>query len=164
VKERPILFAGPALIRALLDGDKTQTRRPVRAGYDRRPCPFGEPGDGLWVRESWAGDDLSGVAFRADHPAWPSFRGDGEQPDSPWRPSIHMPRWASRLSLEVTAVRVEPLQALTEPDATAEGIGEPPWGARAEAYATLWDTLNAARAPWSSNPLVWVVSFRRVGR
>lgn len=139
MKERPILFSARD-VRALLDGLKTQDRRPVMpqpidpyAGRDlpagARPdslpaCPYGAPGDRLWVRETWAWDGAASrlVEYRAD---WscrrcpPGVRCE-HGPDR-WRPSIHMPRWAARLELELTSVRVERLQAITEADAVAEG-------------------------------------------
>jgi hypothetical protein len=155
-------------------------------------CPYGVPGDRLWVRETWGGDDCSGYAYRADHPDWARFQGDGEQPDSAWRPSIHMPRRASRLLLEVTSVRAERLHDISEEDAIAEGVAIhvdatdcPPGmvrplhqltrspmlhaGIKASAenayrwaYACLWESINGKRAPWASNPWVWVLSFQRV--
>ena len=140
MKERPILFSGP-MVRAILDGRKTQTRRPVKMpksvnpvalgsmmqrASELGPLPgsaFGEPGDRLWVRETFDLDqpafpdesDKSRVLYRADHDPqhWGYFR---------WRPSIHMPRWASRIDLEVVSVRVERLQSISEDDARAEGV------------------------------------------
>lgn len=109
------------------------------------------------------------VEYRADTDAirpggWPKDDAEGPR----WRPSIHMPRWASRISLEVTEIRVERLQEITERDALAEGI-DPGTSicdfaatpARDD-FARLWDSINGERAPWSSNPWVWCVSFRRV--
>src|SRR5690349_11346366 len=114
-RERPLLMSGP-LVRAVLDGRKSQTRRIVKGGPWARVfrdamtdhtgdpdyfClradgtgtvvrfPYGQVGDRLWVREAWGGDDMCGVAYRADHPDWRRFQGSGEQPDGPWRPSIH---------------------------------------------------------------------------
>jgi hypothetical protein len=154
--------------------------------------PYGVPGEQLWVRETWGGDDCSGFAYRADHPDWKRFQGDGEQPDSPWRPSIYMPRRASRLLLEITSVRAERLHDISEEDAIAEGVvihvdatDCPPGmvrplhqltrspmlhaGIKASAenayrwaYACLWESINGKRAPWASNPWVWAVSFQRV--
>lgn len=119
-------------------------------------------GQRLWVRETWGGDSMCGVAYRADHPDWERFRGDGEQPDSPWRPSIFMPRWASRLTLEVYALRLERLQEITADDVLAEGIEVRDRLNAVRDFATVWDQLNGKRAPWASAPWVWVISFRRV--
>ncbi len=133
-------------------------------------CPFGAPGDRLWVRETHAQAGTGRVFYRAD-------------PDTlapRWTPAIHMPRWASRIDLEVTAVRVERLQDITEDDARAEGIGAarpdlaplsalhpgrkpgqdmPSYRA---AFWALWESINGARASWASNPWVWCVGFKRV--
>jgi hypothetical protein len=111
------------------------------------------------VREAWAEFPSDGdYVFRADYDRDPTLRHNLK-----WKPSIFMPRAACRLRLEVTGVRVERLQAITEADAVAEGIGEPPWpgGTAAERYGVLWDSINAERAPWESNPWVWVVEFRK---
>jgi hypothetical protein len=187
MRERPILFSGP-MVQAILEGRKTQTRRLVNArGFHdfegdqdndgwplapakstgclaRLPATYGTAGDRLWVRETWGGDILCGFAYRADHPDWPCFQGDGEQADSPWRPSIHMPKEASRLTLEVTGVRVEPLQSISERDACAEGMGSPiTRDCKVPQFAALWDAINGERAPWASNPWVWVIEFRRLG-
>jgi hypothetical protein len=207
MKERPILFQG-AMVCALLAGTKTQTRRAVKPqpwascciaegmegespfvfsalggdgpGYDveetRTPCrcPYGAPGDQLWVRESWAYSDgiglSGGLLYRADF-------ADGPRPIK-YRPSIHMPRAASRIQLEVTGVRVERLQDISEADAMAEGCdpyipgeGIVPRPTRADDYAyrpqyvegyrQLWEDINGAGS-WDANPWVWVVEFRRI--
>lgn len=215
MKARPILFAGE-MVRAILAGRKTQTRRVVR---DQGGCldlddpndhaqllscyDWGRPGDRLWVRETWAIDCLGGAAdgdtiesayevrFRADEATLEHcYEGPRGSVDPyvklydqrvRWRPSIHMPRWASRITLEVTGARVERLQDISEVDAAAEGIersrnGDRPWlgalhpikgtpkvfyGCR-QAFASLWDSINGKRAPWASNPWVWAISFRRV--
>lgn len=169
-KASPILFSGP-MIRALLDGTKTQTRRVCkveslqngmitpRAGYSPRSpeshagyCPYGQPGDLLWVRETWglwANDGLpQPVFYRADYPA----------PDDTvlpkWRPSIHMPRWASRLTLRITDVRVERVQDITLADACDEGCELP------EQFLPLWDSINAKCGfGWDANPWVWALTF-----
>ncbi len=218
--DRPILYSGP-MVRAILADRKTQTRRLVKVGDtieerddgtrwpyfktwthgdDGSPwaaCPYGAPGDRLWVRETWRYHDWTEdgqpwIAYRADdsaalcedvtpewcdrvEAAWATLSDprntaiDGRARDRKWRPAIFMPRWASRLTLAVVSVRVERLQAITEEDAIAEGVdpapfckaGRPGDQLHVEAYEDLWDTLNAKRAPWSSNPWVWRVEFRR---
>jgi hypothetical protein len=201
VKERPILFNG-AMVRAILSGAKTQTRRVVKARADKdfgprcvlrpheiagevnggsyRNSPYGEPGDRLWVRETWARDDEDGaLMYRADvgrdmnANAWEQGRLEGV-PRYKWRPSIFMPRTASRITLEVTDVRVERLREISESDAGAEGIRyeagsyEVDWMTprerglkRVADYRLLWESINGAGS-WDANPWVWVVSFRRV--
>jgi hypothetical protein len=194
MKEHPILFSD-TMVRAILAGSKTQTRRivkpqplwvyddtiPVKT-QDADPkgairCPYGVPGDRLWVRETWQaltepnpshliaekpqpGDD---IRYRATEPeTW--------IPALPWRPSIHMPRWACRLVLEITDVRVERLQDISRQDALAEGIdmSAPQVASLVEeyrpviAFAGLWESINAKRAPWKSNPWVWVIEFEEI--
>lgn len=235
VAERPILFSGP-MVRAILEGRKTQTRRVLKyyapavkpCDFDKdealveferiasgpmqgqrywMPCPYGKPGERLWVREGWQEvhpcqiDDgrfsIEGragipgpppvdyrVVYRADGPYFQlhhienfPYRARGLSLDTAglpeckytgWITPIHMPRWACRLVLEVTAVRVERLQNISSDDAIAEGIEPSDVGeAREEAalnradYAELWDAINAKRAPWKSNPWVWMVEFRK---
>ena len=221
MKERPILFSG-AMVRALLDGSKTQTRRAVKLqvqhddswvggwkivhkrvtqalltfnqlggkplGSDAAICPYGQPGDRLWVRETWVCDDYR--LQQGPYVEVPGarealfYRADNEQPfEAPkgkfWKPSIHMPRWASRILLEIVSVRVERLQGIGEADCWAEGI-EAVDGAlddlviihlakrmgrsfedAAPTYAALWESINGAGS-WDANPWVWVVEFKRV--
>ncbi|WP_373379858.1 hypothetical protein [Cupriavidus nantongensis] len=190
MKERPILFSG-AMVRAILDGRKTQTRRVAKEfdGLDvdkvlarfphQRGCPYGEPGDRLWVRETFSRleafdffhadvpEDVPGFWYWADgNPTW----GDWSRP----KPSIHMPREACRIQLEVTDVRVERLNDCSEADAIAEGIAPELDGwtdysnpscqmfiSPVDSYRTLWDSINGAGA-WDANPWVWVVEFRRI--
>lgn len=154
-------------------------------------CPYGQPGDRLWVRETFRGCrayEVQGYPPKdwGNKPIW--FEADGTPPGRPeqWalrsRPSIHMPRWASRITLEVTAVRVERLQDISEADAIAEGVAELP-GQAAErgcwwtadvaagaalhgrtpctAYRLLWEQINGPGS-WDANPWVWVVEFRRL--
>lgn len=189
MKERPILFSAP-MIRALLDGSKTQTRRVVKChveDYDGAlitgtACPYGQPGDRLWVREAF--DFLP--AGGPDQPQaceivyWAT--GSTEQRTAPHdynpmiyghekvRPSIHMPRWASRITLEITSVRVERLQDISESDAQAEGaIPNDGYAGPAEdrqkgwvtAYRSIWKSINGADS-WAANPYVWVIEFKRV--
>lgn len=225
MKERPILFSADMVL-AILAGRKTQTRRPVKPQpytipwrdaygnadealfwrYDEsredwpypRFCPYGQPGDRLWVRETFQeffDDEIMplrprGPRGRLGSPSTPGrlsyvfYRADGPMPvQSPlgranWRPSIHMPRWASRITLEITDVRVERVQDITEADAMAEGCpGEKGfvWGqeveiqAPQEQYHHLWDSIyypGIYKKPtpfrWDANPWVWVIEFRRV--
>ena len=194
--ERPILFSD-AMVRAILAGAKTQTRRIVKdeadaiVGAFSGMTPYGKVGDRLWVRETFASFQGSSVpvtpsaatyvvlrdgtqVYRSDSAIIPPAKeyADGAFDGIKWRPSIHMPRWACRLVLEVTTVRVERLQAITEDDARDEGVDvtAPTWtpehqigwadGSCRDAFRWLWDSINGERAPWSSNPWVWVVSFR----
>lgn len=238
-KERPILFSAP-MVRAILEGRKTQTRRVVKfehandvdawawagdhwdagvceagstATMAQILCPYGQPGDRLWVRETWAA-----VECTEDHPRkfWGPDHGwyvednspreqwlrleysasaprrtgqygmamlsDGSLYEGPWRPSIHMPRWASRITLEVTGVRIERLQDISNEDAWAEGCHAFPdgpsgkessyWGCDIggpvvladtprEEFQGLWDSIHGDGA-WDLNPWVWVVEFRRL--
>ena len=191
MKERPILFSAP-MIRALLAGTKTQTRRVVKpvqlradgmwpAGRDPVPdCPYGQPGDRLWVRECFSGArayEARGYPLRE----WGNkvfYWADGQPRSGDWtkpRPSIHMPRTLSRITLQITEVRVERLQDISEADALAEGIVPRTKGeltmffAGAEAcgrtaigaYNQLWNHLNGPGS-WDANPWVWVVGFKRV--
>lgn len=214
MKERPILFSAP-MVRAILEGRKTVTRREVKlprardsfvlidhgngwwpyqsddgenelcADGNEHPytCPYGQPGDRLWVREAWRKIESAPVGWdeqgesEIDYRATPrgQLGGCGER----WRPSIHMHRWASRILLEVTDVRVERLQGINEEQALAEGIdldqladaqgrydmvadhnftGRP---TAAEAFRHLWESINGADS-WEENPWVWVVEFKRI--
>ena len=199
-QERPILFSAE-MVRAILDGRKTATRRVVKPqpADDIAPakfpsgeiawksslrhahgnttahfCPYGKPGDLLWVRETWAAircwedghietpksipKDLGAwnVAFAADeHPEHVEDRGWS------WKPSIHMPRWASRITLEVTGIRVERVRDISEEDAHAEGFDGSEYTA-VTWFRNLWDSINAKRGyGWDANPWCWVVTFRR---
>jgi len=170
------------MVRAILDGRKTMTRRrigkPVCKLYEGWPqywagpcdcqpirCPYGQPGDRLWVRETWAENIDGDVVYRADN-------GVAESMMDRWRPSIYMPRRASRITLEVTGVRVERLNEISADDAVAEGVvddGRPgmiyPNGAPpiVNAFWRLWNGLNEKRGyGLVNNPWVWVVEFRRV--
>lgn len=134
------------------------------------PCPYGRPGDRLWSRETWApvdevaADPSDGAIYRADH--------TGIQPGR-WRPSIHMPRWASRITLETVSVRVERLQDISVEDARAEGCEHPLKGTELESvpgdyvadertsFAILWQSING-KGSWAENPWVWRIEFRRV--
>lgn len=203
MKERPILF-NSEMVRAILDGRKTQTRRLLKPQPDlvgncwkwkncawtaEEPyclvhnmldpvslCPFGQPGDRLWVRETWcvhpyalegADKDEDMIVYRAN---------DYRLVDSEftWKPSIHMPRWASRITLEVVNVRVERLCSISHEDALKEGVwpGETPYNDELidefktpaqKLFAGLWNSINGKRGyAWDTNPWVWVVEFKRV--
>lgn len=221
MKERPILFS-EEMVRAILDGRKTQTRRLVknatgqfwdhaayrpvvedgridrwvsddpivivREGAPRPACPHGVPGDRLWVKETalpdapmngWSGElewdgcgrAWDGVPSKYRKPRHVIYRASwGGQPLTRWNPSIHMPRWASRLTLEVTGVRVERLQDISLADAIAEGIDTSRFvsprgfdGSELKAvikYAELWEAINGPGS-WAANPWVWVVEFKK---
>ena len=204
-KERPILFSG-AMVRAILNGTKTQTRRIMKPQpelyhqnkpdqnklvqwswsskdprtpvywcedaehnskwwdfWDSGYSPYGNPVDRLWVRETWAisgwyknpagGDPLPRYEYRA-------FPADGTdfRCVSSWKPSIHMPRVASRLTLEIVSVRVERLQDISAEDAIAEGM---PLDDAVYDYSRLWEKINGAGS-WEQNPWVWVVEFKKL--
>ena len=201
MKTRPILFRAP-MVRAILAGQKTQTRRIVNhplaqaavrihsckgqsefdcilsdGGGGIIKCPYGAPGDRLWVRETWAHErdgtscpDDTGILYRATDSGW-----DDEDTGLRWRPSIFMPRWASRITLEITRVLVERLQEISDADARAEGIADggclncgesepcgcadPAPDAR-DAFAWLWQSIHGSNS-WHANPFVWVIEFRR---
>ena len=174
MKERPILFSGP-MVRAILDGSKTQTRR-VAKEFDEMPnldgilqrfprqngCPHGAPGDRLWVRETWAHErdgtgcpDDTGVLYRATDPGW-----DDEGTGLRWRPSIFMPRIASRILLEITDVRVQRLQEISDEDARAEGYDRSHAFPR-EWFALLWERINGTGS-WHANPWAWAITFQRL--
>ena len=190
-RERPILFSAP-MVRALLAGTKTQTRRVVKPkptfrddhlATDLRAllsrCPYGQPGDRLWVREAWREWSSEAWHYAADLTILP--KGDRELANflaqrSPfswesykWRPSIHMPRAASRITLEITGVRVERIQDISEADARADGVIQ--WAGEQDTpvcdmqearlqFMGLWESINGGGS-WDANPWVWVVSFKR---
>lgn len=203
MKERPMLFSGP-MVRAILDGRKTQTRRVIQAQPIALPplgpvdvmdimwskhggnprvnlmipeirdavCPYGKSGDRLWVRETWRLDnDQDKYIYRANVVSY-GYK---------WRPSIFMRRSVSRITLEITDVRVERVQDISEEDAKAEGIapakscpvgdrrpwsgdlGRTWWSDPRIAFLTLWDSINAKRGfGWDVNPFVWVIAFKRI--
>jgi len=205
--ERGMIF-NAEMVRAVLDGRKTQTRRimtvqptpsKTREGDFRFPCnklksmihvsqfipgnspvtdaheffsiccPFGAVGDRLWVRETWA--EAGGSApelqlYRANYPAHVPSKYENVPPAESirWRPSIHMPRRASRITLEITGVRVERLNDISEDDAKAEGapteccvIGDKHF----LGFRSLWRSIYGADS-WQANPWVWVIDFKRV--
>ena len=232
ITERGMIF-NAEMVRAILDGMKTQTRRPIKWKQTRfteigeredgskwpwsedaehacdfwHPCPFGAVGDRIWVRETWGvvshafSDDGLMIDWVPDRPTtaihempfgngyysgYAIYAADGdftwgdedgyEDGRSCWKPSIHMPRAASRILLEITNVRVERLNAISEEDARAEGIidggclncGEPePCGCAnpepdaTDAFAYLWQSIYGQES-WNADPWVWVIEFKRV--
>lgn len=212
MKERPVIFNGE-MVRAILDGRKTQTRRALnwkrqpytemaerddgslwpwaedgeRGGDIWFPCPFGEVGERLWVRETFM--DLTGTgieattgkfegfAYRADTPAGSYGDEVRKEYGLKWTPSLHMPRKSCRILLEITAVRVERLNDISEEDAKAEGVKPAgdmlpdypdtfltPKGDFATAkvaFQRLWQSIYGEES-WAANPWVWVIEFKRV--
>jgi len=185
VKERPILFSGP-MIRAILRDRKTQTRRAVNPQPWLEPdgalgwrskgdyiewnngrgdlSPYGVPGDRLWVRETWHHEDASCFDPKCGQPTHIFYRVTEPYPESiRWRPSIFMPRWASRITLEITDVRVQRVQEISYEDQLAEGfeVGHP--AGPLHWFQGLFDFLNKKRGySWASDPWVWVIEFRRI--
>ncbi|MCC3159719.1 hypothetical protein LJ737_20930 [Hymenobacter sp. 15J16-1T3B] len=229
VKERPILFAG-AMVRAILSGQKTQTRRAVKLDhlipkrmqdeastvesfFNANPvwtqqgfieasnlCPYGQPGDRLYVRETWANltAEVEGQPTGREDgdtwgPTWVYKANTGDEQGMAdcgmkWKPSIHMPRRASRILLEIVSVRVERLQDMSEADAVAEGLkicpnmnGRPGstgyvfpdchydkaglcHSMAVTAFSQGWDSIygESETQAWQANPWVWVIEFRRI--
>ena len=217
MKERPILFSAP-MVRALLDGSKTQTRRVVKPqppenadqvttwhhpkekdGRGPRyyawvdggihqdfcmPCPYGQPGDQLWVRETFSPIYPQDPNYNGGRPIEYDYAatythgdrlGDSLGIRKHWKPCIHMPRVASRIQLEITGVRVERLQDISEADAMAEGArcadevtGREvlfPHASKAGSfrlhYRDIWESINGPGS-WDLNPWVWVIEFKKV--
>lgn len=183
MKERPIIFRAE-MVRAILAGRKTQTRRIVKplhmATVDSEQfpilamCPYGSPGDQLWVREAFIHEPAD-YCWEASvsipcRPAFTVYRADHEVDTrgAGWKPSIHMPRWASRITLEITDVRVERLQDISEADAKAEGVSMPDrtptppdfWSYQQE-FRHLWEQINGPGS-WNANPWVWVIEFKKL--
>ncbi|EXX82077.1 hypothetical protein M568_09940 [Salmonella enterica subsp. enterica serovar Namur str. 05-2929] len=230
MKERGMIF-NAEMVRAILEGRKTQTRRPVKpqpeltersgfswngvvfgSGSDDREtnrnfahvkCPFGKPGDRIWVRETFQGplfdyeqmqsylEDSSKFEkpefcqYAADGKPAPEYYDADDNLHCGWRPSIHMPRWASRILLEIIDVRVERLNSISESDATQEGMMFSDYGVgrfgqqrpghswkptnhtdeclpnARMAFANLWESIYG-ECSWRANPWVWVIEFKRV--
>lgn len=207
--ERGMIF-NAEMVRAILDGRKTQTRRPVKfpvhdknlgcelAGNELAGelsagnylnSAFGKPGDRIWVRETW--NKYGGLlTYRADHD-WIDDMRKETVCTAKWVPSIHMPRWASRILLEITSVRVERLNAISEEDAQREGVHTEIWDQTVVArnyavrdeffqfwsddiphyvemnqlyrssFRSLWESIYGEES-WKANPWVWVIEFKRV--
>ncbi|MEC5321553.1 morphogenetic protein [Brenneria populi subsp. brevivirga] len=204
MKERPIIF-NAEMVRAILDGRKTQTRRVIKTDHERgmvNPvvrgrngevssvscrlapmlCPHGQPGDRLWVRESFQGPLVSEELFEeyraypekfetpeyceyaADGGARPEYYDLDDNVHYGWRPSIHMPRWASRITLEITDVRVERLNDISDSDALAEGVSTAQMHSGesiSDVFGRLWKSIYGSEN-WDANPWVWVIEFRRM--
>jgi hypothetical protein len=222
MKERPIMFSAP-MVRAILDGRKTMTRRVFKDAIDKRTkelpgavfkdgsgkgwvawfpgtgmtaektaraypgedgfkCPYGQPGDRLWVRHAWyhheppstnpgnehAWDEITMTARWISGDTVPNCRPKLD-PGYKRRPSIFMPRWASLITLEITDVSVERLQEISEDDAFAEGVAEKVSPeeedytlSAEEVFHKLWDSINGKTYPWESNPWVWAIEFKKL--
>lgn len=204
MKETGLMFKAP-LVRAIFSGQKTQTRRIVKPqpaphqgmvnaaycgkrhlwlrdgrceesdpAYEWR-CPMGQPGDRLWVRETWRGVvniappghyEYAVARYVPDREQCRrlEYAATQERDGEPWRPSMHMPRWASRITLEIIRVRVERLQQITDADSLAEGVDRTntsiPGYAR-ERFKTIWESTGG---DWAANPWVWVIDFKRIER
>ena len=195
-RESPITFNGQ-MVRSILSGNKTQTRQVVKNAsiYDQltshecfdqpdiaylyRECPYGNPGDFLWVKETWDGpyaNDEESRKIEADSDAINFddfntrdrciYEADGSKPDflrpdfiaKHWIPGIHMPRWASRILLQITDIRIERLQSISENDIIKEGIKEDETD-KPEKFIDLWERTGGI---WIENPWVWVITFSRV--
>ncbi|WP_140186947.1 hypothetical protein [Providencia stuartii] len=212
MKERGIIF-NSEMVRAILDGRKTQTRRVMKVqpvlngnwweaygaawGKENKSvpvvpchslannCPYGQVGDRLWVRETWQGplvdsekaydlfkdpapyQKVENCVYKADGGHAPEYIDFDDNFRQGWRPSIHMPRWASRITLEITDVRVERLQAATDDDFKAEGypLKRDLTGGSTDTFCWfrhLWDSISKPDCNFESNPWVWVIEFKRV--
>lgn len=207
ITERGMIF-NAEMVRAILDGRKTQTRRPIKWKQTRfteigeredgskwpwsenaehafdfwHPCPFGSVGDRIWVRETFQGPlfdfDLMDsyckdstpfeksefCVYKADGVPAPEFYDADDELHCCWRPSIHMPRWASRILLEITDVRVERLKSISDRDALREGCNAADMKSGdcvADVFARLWASIYGSDS-WNANPWVWVIEFMRV--
>ena len=199
ISERGMIF-NAEMVRALLDGRKTQTRRPIKWKQTRfteigeredgskwpwsedaehacdfwHPCPFGAVGDRICVREAFRvhsrATDVATLVYKAsERNSWTEQTrrvpvAVCNKPATPekWTPSLHMPRWASRILLEITGVRVERLRSMSQDDARAEGViaASGPMEAGL-AFRELWDSIYGEES-WKANPWVWVIEFKRV--
>ncbi|MGP2059863.1 hypothetical protein ACRZ41_014770 [Klebsiella pneumoniae] len=199
ISERGMIF-NAEMVRALLDGRKTQTRRPIKWKQTRfteigeredgskwpwsedaehacdfwHPCPFGAVGDRIWVREAFRvhsrATDVATLVYKAsERNSWteqtrrvPVAVCNKLATPEKWTPSLHMPRWASRILLEITGVRVERLRSMSQDDARAEGViaASGPMEAGL-AFRELWDSIYGEES-WKANPWVWVIEFKRV--
>lgn len=202
MNEKPILFKSD-MVRAILEGRKTETRRIIKfkdlpleplhhniwksqSGWQdgdiKIKCPYGQVGDRLWVRETWCADCGKQVCYRENMVRCEQRATHFPNRCHPWHPSIHMFRKYSRITLEITDIKVERVQDITEEGAKAEGIkvlplqsekDESAWYQSApginqartakQSFQKLWDSINKKRGfGWESNPWVWVVKFKRL--
>ena len=189
-KNRPILFKSE-MVRVILDGRKTQTRRVIKVEWSRcldleepddlqkavDQCPYGIPGDFLWVRESfravneYGGDEWTTFAYPQykDGQLGPitALQEDYFYKKNKWQSPIFTPRWASRISLKIMDVRVERLQSISYEDIKREGIQKKINGVSLDMkvdFYNLWDSINAKKGyGWQANPWVWVIEFERIG-
>ena len=175
MKERGIIF-NSEMVRAIIAGNKTATRRPVKGAFEAMEsifidigngtaslleielCPFGKIGDRIWVRETW------GICPDCNVPRYKADRGtDTYSVRGRWTPSIHMPSWASRITLEITDVRAERVRDITEGDAVKEGvkcgIDCPDFRI---AFGRLWDSIYPGS--WERNDFCWVIEFERIDK
>lgn len=199
MKEHPILFSTP-MVQAILNGNKTMTRRVCKldtANFDydltdkdygpflqdkygdsidvKTLCPYGQPGDRLWVRETWCHLWDGANDIWSDPPRY-HYKADGyevvnvDKPlGSPWKPSIHMPKDAARIFLEVVSVRVERVQDMNRADSFLEGCPQEIGGRDGDIEAAylwfrdIWESINSKRGyGWEQNPWIWVVEFKKV--
>jgi len=202
MNNKPIIFNAD-MVRALLDGRKTVTRRPLKPQpdlyaefpkhikdkqwcfhddtVDYRQCPY-QIGDTLWVKETWNDNngELPYIEYRADFPLkWNAEETCHDEPveilasERKWTPSIHMPKWASRITLKITDIRIEKIQDITEEGAKAEGAKpsfidefdivhtQPSYrdGFILNIWNSIYNTKNKPEFAWDKNPWVWVISF-----
>jgi hypothetical protein len=176
MKEHPILMSTP-MVQAILEGRKSQTRRVLkdqpafmdkcyytafRRDFGGRKCPYGRVGDRLWVREIFCDDcpsareDENGVCYKANRKNQPA-----SDFCTKWKPSIFMPRKLSRITLEITDIKVQRLWEITEEDCVAEGLKLLQGGIVSE-YAVLWNKINGKKHHWKDNHWVWVIEFKRI--
>lgn len=209
MKERPIIF-NSEMIRALVDGRKTQTRRPLKSrhlgngdwacafcengmrldGLSDIKCPYGKIGDRLWVKETWSpdpnadhdsrntcteskisfvewngcGQPIDQIPVELRNPKNVIYKSDWRGGDLIWTPAIHMTRWASRITLEITGIRIERVRDITKENAIGEGVcfgdGSDSFGP-IEAFIRLWNSIYEFKGlGWDANPWVWVIEFK----
>lgn len=167
IKERPILFS-TAMVQAILAGRKTQTRRVLKEQINgiARPgqhvCPYGQPGDILWVRETFGIDvEDDGFLYKANYD-----NADISWLKGSWKPSIHMPKEAARIWLEITKVRVERLNDINRGDCMGEGCPFPNIAKETDPknwFSEIWKSINGPES-WKENQWVWVVEFKRIDK